>query len=81
MKNLWIIARKELRTYFTSPIAYVVMCFFLFLTGFAFYVGVLALNRGPSDVTVLQAFFNTLTDRTFMTDPRFSLPPEACPLP
>ncbi|MDR3373900.1 MAG: cytochrome c peroxidase [Ancalomicrobiaceae bacterium] len=36
---------------------------------------------GDGDVAALQAFFGTLTDRTFMTDPRFSLPPEACPLP
>ena len=37
MKNLWIIAKKELRTYFTSPIAYVVMTVFLVLVGFFFY--------------------------------------------
>ena len=37
MKNIWIIAKKELRTYFTSPIAYVVMTVFLVLVGFFFY--------------------------------------------
>jgi ABC-2 type transport system permease protein len=37
MKNTWIIAKKELRTYFTSPIAYVVMTVFLVLVGFFFY--------------------------------------------
>ncbi|MDD8026907.1 MAG: ABC transporter permease [Acidobacteriota bacterium] len=37
MKAAWIIAKKELRTYFTSPIAYVVMTVFLVLVGFFFY--------------------------------------------
>lgn len=37
MTNTWIIAKKELRTYFTSPIAYVVMTVFLVLVGFFFY--------------------------------------------
>jgi len=37
MKSVWIIAKKELRAYFTSPIAYVVMTVFLVLTGFFFY--------------------------------------------
>jgi ABC-2 type transport system permease protein len=37
MKNIWIIAKKELRTYFTSPIAYVIMTVFLVLIGFFFY--------------------------------------------
>jgi len=37
MTNIWTIARKELRTYFTSPIAYVVITVFLVLVGFFFY--------------------------------------------
>ena len=37
MKAVWIIAKKELRTYFTSPIAYVIMTVFLVLVGFFFY--------------------------------------------
>jgi ABC-2 type transport system permease protein len=37
MKAVWVIAKKELRSYFTSPIAYVIMTVFLVLTGFFFY--------------------------------------------
>jgi len=37
MTNIWTVARKELRTYFTSPIAYVVITVFLVLVGFFFY--------------------------------------------
>jgi len=51
---------REVKSFFYSPIAYVVMFFFLFLTGFSFYIGLSLLNRGPSDMTVVQAFFNTI---------------------
>jgi ABC-2 type transport system permease protein len=36
MKNTFIIARKELRAYFTSPMAYIIMAIFLAGTGFFF---------------------------------------------
>jgi ABC-2 type transport system permease protein len=36
MKNIWIICKKEVRAYFTSPIAYVAITVFLVLTGFFF---------------------------------------------
>ncbi len=37
MNNVWSIMKKELGTYFTSPIAYVVILAFQFLFGFFFY--------------------------------------------
>jgi len=37
MKNIWAICKKEIKTYFTSPIAYVVITVFLVLVGFFFY--------------------------------------------
>ena len=37
MKNVWFIAKKELKAYFSSPIAYVVIAVFLLLVGFFFY--------------------------------------------
>jgi len=51
---------REIRAYFLSPVAWIVLFFFLLLTGFNFYAGVAALNRGPSEVTVVEAFFNTV---------------------
>ena len=51
---------REVRAYFLSPVAWAVLYFFLLLTGFNFYAGVAALNRGPSEVTVVEAFFNTI---------------------
>jgi ABC-2 type transport system permease protein len=37
MKNIWSILKKEIKSYFSSPIAYVVIAVFLVLTGFFFY--------------------------------------------
>lgn len=36
MSNVWSISKKELRAYFTSPIAYTVIAVFLLLVGFFF---------------------------------------------
>jgi|YNPBryunderm2012_1023409.scaffolds.fasta_scaffold00016_15 ABC-2 type transport system permease protein len=37
MKAIWSIAKKELMSYFTSPIAYIVISIFTLLSGFFFY--------------------------------------------
>ncbi len=37
MRNVWAIYRRELYSYFTSPIAYVVLAFFAFLYGYFFH--------------------------------------------
>lgn len=37
MKNVWVICRKELRSYFASPIAYAVMALFALIFGFVFF--------------------------------------------
>jgi ABC-2 type transport system permease protein len=38
MRNAWIICRKELRSYFASPIAYAVLALFALIFGFVFYL-------------------------------------------
>lgn len=60
MRVFFTLLNRELRAYFLSPVAWAVLFFFLLLTGFNFYAGVAALNRGPSEVTVVEAFFNTI---------------------
>jgi len=37
MRSVWIIAKKELKTYLYSPIAYILTAFFLLVSGFFFY--------------------------------------------
>jgi ABC-2 type transport system permease protein len=40
VKNIWIIFRKELRSYFASPIAYCIMTLYALIFGFVFYSAV-----------------------------------------
>jgi ABC-2 type transport system permease protein len=37
MRNVWIIARKELRSYFVSPVAYLLLALFAVIFGFFFW--------------------------------------------
>lgn len=37
MRNLWIICRKELRSYFVSPVAYLLLAMFALVFGFFFW--------------------------------------------
>ncbi len=37
MRNIWAVCKKEIKTYFTSPIAYVAITVFLVLVGFFFH--------------------------------------------
>jgi len=60
MKTFLTLLGREIKSYFYSPIAYVVLFYFLLLTGFNFHAGVSFLNRGPTEVTVIEAFFNTV---------------------
>ncbi len=58
MRKFLILLEREMKSYFYSPIAYIVLCFFLVLTGFNAYTMITALNRGPTDITLVEAFFN-----------------------
>jgi len=40
MSNVWVICRKELKSYFASPIAYGLMAFFALVSGYFFYAAV-----------------------------------------
>jgi ABC-2 type transport system permease protein len=60
MTKFLILLGREVTSFFYSPIAYVVMFCFLFLNGFSFYYDVQAMNRGPTDATVLQMFFQMI---------------------
>jgi ABC-2 type transport system permease protein len=54
MRNVWIMCRKELRSYFTSPIAYLLLTMFAFVFGWFFWnvlgyfvsMGMAAMQRG-----------------------------------
>jgi ABC-2 type transport system permease protein len=54
MRNVWIICRKEMRSYFASPIAYLLLTMFAFVFGWFFWnvlgyfvsMGIAAMERG-----------------------------------
>jgi ABC-2 type transport system permease protein len=56
MRNIWVICRKELRSYFVSPIAYILLAMFAIVFGFFFwnalgyfvYVGFQSQMRGQA---------------------------------
>jgi len=60
MKTFLTLLGREVKSYFYSPIAYVVMFYFLLVAGFNFYIGVEFLNRGPTEITVVEMAFNTV---------------------
>jgi ABC-2 type transport system permease protein len=55
MRTTWYIAWRELRAYFSSPVAYIVIAGFCFLSGFLFFNGFFVQR-----VARLDGFFNTL---------------------
>ncbi len=55
--NTWTIAKKELNSYFRSPIAYGVMAFFALIAGYFFYVAVVYfVRRGIESSMMGQSF-------------------------
>ncbi len=60
MRSFWILWKREVAAYFCTPRATVLLFFFLLLTGFNFCAAVNALNHGPTETTIVEAFFNTL---------------------
>ena len=48
MKNIFAIAERDLKAYFTSPIAYVVLTIFIFVAGFFFYLTADGMVRNAS---------------------------------
>jgi ABC-2 type transport system permease protein len=54
MRNIWVIAKRELGAYFTSPVAYIFLVIFLLLTGFFTFTAGQFFERGEAS---LSAFF------------------------
>jgi ABC-2 type transport system permease protein len=60
MRSFWILWKREVAAYFYTPRATVLTLCFLLLTGFNFCASVHVLNHGPTDISIVEAFFNTL---------------------
>jgi ABC-2 type transport system permease protein len=57
MKVFLTLLNREVKSFFYSPIAYVVLFFFLLLSGYNFYLQINILNGFPTEITVVEAFF------------------------
>ena len=50
MKHIWVIAKRELGSYFTSPVAYIFLVIFLLLTGFFTFTAGQFFERGEASL-------------------------------
>src|SRR5246500_4053925 len=60
MRKFFSLLIRELRSYFYSPIAYIVMIFFLIISGIDFYFQVSFMNQRQVQYTIQEAFFNSV---------------------
>ena len=60
MRKFWTLLSREMRSYFYSPIAYIVMSFFLIISGINFNLIVSYMNQRIMDISVQQFFFTSL---------------------
>jgi ABC-2 type transport system permease protein len=60
MRKFYALLVREVRGYFHSPVAYIVLVFFLLVSGVDFYFQVSFMNQRPASYTVLEAFFNSV---------------------
>src|ERR1700681_2186788 len=60
MRKFYTLLSREIRSYFYSPIAYIVLVFFLFVSGADFYFQLSYMNQRPMSFSVQEAFFNSV---------------------
>ena len=60
MRKFLILLSREIRSYFYSPIAYIVLVFFLIVSGVDFYFQVSFMNQRAVPYSVQEAFFNSV---------------------
>src|SRR6266850_1537891 len=60
MRKFYTLLSREIRSYFYSPIAYIVLVFFLFVSGADFYFQLSFMNQRPVSYSVQEAFFNSV---------------------
>ena len=60
MRKFFVLLSREVRSYFYSPIAYIVLVFFLLVSGADFYFQLSFMNQRPMPYSVQEAFFNSV---------------------
>jgi ABC-2 type transport system permease protein len=60
MRKFSVLLAREIRSYFYSPVAYIVLVFFLLVSGTDFYFQISFMNQRQLQYTVQEAFFNSV---------------------
>jgi len=60
VRRFYTLLSREVRSYFYSPIAYIVLIFFLIVSGVDFYFQISFMNQRPVPYSVEEAFFNSV---------------------
>src|SRR5947208_3325715 len=60
MRKFLVLLVREVRSYFYSPIAYIVLVFFLLVSGVDFYFQISFMNQRAVAYSVQEAFFNSV---------------------
>jgi gliding motility-associated transport system permease protein len=68
MRNVLYIAGKELRSYFVSPVAYIIVAFWLVATGFFFWSSVVSVGEAT-----VRYVFNVLTILLLLVTPALTM--------
>jgi len=71
MKNVWSIAKREIKAYFSSPIAYVVIAVFLLLVGFFFYSAIWWFNSQSIQMAQNPYYFQQVNINQMVYAPLF----------
>jgi len=71
MRNIGFIAKKEIKTYFTSPIAYVVIFVFLVLVGFFFYSAIWWFNSQSIQMAQNPYYYQQININQMVYSPLF----------
>jgi ABC-2 type transport system permease protein len=68
MKNIWAILKRELQSYFTSPVAYVVITIFLVIAGYFFYVMLMGFMNYAMQVTMQASYYQQAAPKMSIND-------------
>ena len=60
MRIFWVMLKKELRAFFVSPVAYVVLALVMVLNGFAFRAALAILESAPSEGSIVTWTFHAM---------------------
>ena len=60
MRTFWVLLKKEVRSFFVSPMAYIVLALVMVLNGFSFRAALSVLESAPSEGSIVSWTFHAL---------------------